>query len=109
MKNDFLCPFNYFGISDFSVEHKDPDEVDFNALFPDARVQHIIDQINIYGYSGDRIKGLIFVSTIEEAKALAEKFVQKGYRAKALSGSDSQTDREKNIEKLITDDPSKER
>ena len=55
------------------------------------------------------IKGLIFVSTIEEAKALAEKFVQKGYRAKALSGSDSQTDREKNIEKLITDDPSKER
>lgn len=109
LKNDFLCPFNYFGISDFSVENKDPDEVDFNDLFPDARVQHIIDQINIYGYSGDRIKGLIFVSTIEEAKALAEKFVQKGYRAKALSGSDSQTDREKNIEKLITDDPSKER
>lgn len=44
LKNDFLCPFNYFGISDFSVENKDPDEVDFNDLFPDARVQHYIER-----------------------------------------------------------------
>ena len=62
LEGDYLCPFHYFGISDFEVNGVTiDDKSDFNALVLDARVNHIIDKISYYGFSGDRVKGLIFL------------------------------------------------
>jgi len=109
---DLLCPFNYFGVTDFNIENVDPlsDDCDFNRLYPEARVKHIIKQAELYGYSGKRVKGLIFVSTIKEAEALSEKFNEQiksngqKYKTIALSGSDSQEDRESCIKRLTRDE-----
>ena len=34
----------------------------FNMLTSDERVRHVIEQAEYYGYSGDRVKGLVFCS-----------------------------------------------
>lgn len=105
MEEDLLCPFHYFGISDLEINGKVVDDnTDFNKLTTDSRVAHIIEKIEYYGYSGDRVKGLIFCSRKEEAAVLSEKFNQRGYRTAHLSGGDSQDKRLAMIERLVGDD-----
>jgi hypothetical protein len=110
MEEDLLCPFHYYGITDVTIDDVSVDEEDiaeaFRKLVSDRRVEHIIEQINFYGYSGDRVKGLIFCSKNDEAEILSEKFNAKGYRTIALSGKNSIPEREAAIEKLTGDDPS---
>lgn len=90
MENDLLCPFHYFGISEIKVDGKIIDEkTSLKDLSSEERVKNIIDKINFYGYSGNRVKGLIFCSRIEEAKTLSRTFNQKGYQTISLSGEDS--------------------
>lgn len=102
LEEDLLCPFHYFGISDLEIDGKVVDEnTDFNRLVLTARVDHIIEKISYYGYSGDRVKGLIFCSRKEEAEKLSEKFNQRGYRTLHLSGEDSQDKRLEAIERLV--------
>ena len=80
MEENMLCPFHYFGISDLSMigdgkgRNKTITTEDFNLLTSDERVKHIIEQANYFGYSGDRVKGLIFCSRIAESKELSDKF-----------------------------------
>lgn len=61
-------------------------------------------QPNSFGYSGDRVKGLIFCSRIDEAKELSDKFNEKGWRTQVLSGSDSEAARTEAIERLAGDE-----
>ena len=58
-----------------------------------------MEQAQYYGYSGDRVKGLIFCSRIEEAQELSKKFNTHGWRTLALSGSDSEEVRRDAIER----------
>ena len=62
----------------------------------------MIEQMEYYGYSGDRVKGLIFCSSKKEAMILSEKFNDRGYRTLALTGKDDQEKREEAIERLVT-------
>ena len=104
MKEKMICPFHYFGISELIIDGElIEDKTEFNKLTSDARVHYIIEQIEFYGFSGDRIKGLIFCSRNEEAIALSNKFNQLGYRSCALSGIDNQAEREIAIEQLEQD------
>ena len=104
MENNLLCPFHYFGISDLIVDGETLDELsDFTRLTSDKRVDHIIDKINYYGYSGDRVKGLVFCSSKREAQILSDAFNSRGFKTTSLTGEDSQEKREKEIEKLIAD------
>lgn len=52
---------------------------------------------------GERVKGLIFCSRIEEAKELSRKFNEHGLRTIALSGADSDAIRADAIERLTMD------
>jgi len=52
----------------------DKDNRDFSMLTSDERVKHIIQQANYYGYSGEKVKGLIFCSSIKETQELSYKF-----------------------------------
>lgn len=105
LENDLLCPFHYFGISDFEVEGKISDVRDFALLTSDKRVQYIIEKAEYFGHSGANVKGLVFCSNKKEAKELSQKFNDTGkFRTIALSGDDSQEARIKAIERLVSDD-----
>ena len=105
MENSLLCPFHYFGISDLEVDGKVIDELsEFSNLVSNERVNHIISKINYYGYSGDRVKGLVFCSSKQEAKVLSEEFNKRGYNTTSLTGEDSQERREQEIAKLVAND-----
>ncbi|MBR2754191.1 MAG: DEAD/DEAH box helicase [Lachnospiraceae bacterium] len=110
MEEDLLCPFHYFGITDFEIDGEvSNDETsikNFRYLVSEDRVNYIIDQIKYYGYSGDRVKGLVFCSRKQEADELAELFFQKGFRTKSLGGTDPQHVREDAMDRLISDERS---
>ncbi len=105
LEEDLLCPFHYFGITDIEIDGDDLDIVNFNQLVSDDRVNYIIEQAEYYGYSGERVKGLIFCSRKEEAFELSRKFNQKGYNTAVLTGEDSEAKREATIESLTKDIP----
>lgn len=101
MQENLLCPFHYFGITDITVDNQEiNDNSTFNDLTTDARVTHIINQSQYYGFSGERLRGLIFCSQIEEAQILSQKFNERGFHTIALSGKDSQETRTNAIHKL---------
>lgn len=108
MEEDLLCPFHYYGITDLQINGETFDDDasfrNFNLLTSDQRVDYIIENAKYYGYSGNRVKGLIFCSRKEEAKILSQRFNRKGFKTNYLSGEDSQAVREEMIERLVTDD-----
>ena len=104
MELNLLCPFHYYGISEIMVDGKPVDDLTgFNALISDDRVQHILSNAEYYGYSGNRVKGLVFCSRKEEAYALSKQFNLHGYRTTVLTGDDSQSLREQMIARLCDD------
>lgn len=101
LKEELLSPFHYFGISDIEIDGELINEKSgIKKLTADARVNHIIEKSKFYGYSGDKIHGLIFVSRIDEALLLEEKFQERGVKAIALTGDDSDEKRERSIAQL---------
>lgn len=110
MEDDLLCPFHYFGISDITLlneknlrSRKLTPEA-FNELTSEERVKHVIQQAEYYGYSGDRVKGLIFCSRNEECKKLSELFNEYGYRTIALSKDTPEKLREEAFERVAMDE-----
>lgn len=113
MEENLLCPFHYFGISDIAmlgdkqVNAKKITDRDFNMLTGEERVKHIVEQAHYFGYSGEKVKGLVFCSRIDEAAVLSEKFNQtinpetgKVFRTMALSGKTSEEERQRAFERL---------
>lgn len=113
MEENLLCPFHYFGISDIAmlgdkqVNTKKITDRDFNMLTGGERVKHIVEQAHYFGYSGEKVKGLVFCSRIDEAAVLSEKFNQtinpetgKVFRTMALSGKTSEEERQRAFERL---------
>ena len=112
MEENLLCPFHYFGITDLSIigDNKEKSR-DFSMLTSDERVKHIIKQADYYGYSGDKVKGLIFCSSIKETEELSAKFNRtinpstgKLFRTIALNGSASEQERQHAFERLAVDE-----
>lgn len=113
MEEDLLCPFHYFGISEVSllnekqINARKMTDRDFNMLTGDERVKHIIEKACYYGYSGDKVKGLVFCSRIDESIELANKFNQtinpdngQYFRTIALNGDASEEERQTAFERL---------
>lgn len=137
MEENLLCPFHYFGITDLQVGEdagnvledigqtdvearqiaERPGQSDekstmplreFNHLTSDARVDYILEKAEYYGHSGDRVKGLMFVSRRDVGEELSAKFNRRGLRTVFLSGDTPQDRREYYVECLATDDPNHE-
>ena len=108
MEEKLLCPFHYFGITDLAIIGDNGDTSrDFSMLTSEERVKHIINQADYYGYSGDKVKGLIFCSNIKETEELSAKFNEminpstgKKFRTIALNGSASEQERQNVFERL---------
>lgn len=104
LEEDLLCPFHYFGITELQVNGEIIDDnTEFRYLVSEERVSNIIEKAEFYGSSGSRVKGLIFCSTNQEAIELSEKFNRRGYKTIALSGSNSQEEREEAVARLEQD------
>lgn len=108
LEEDLLCPFHYFGITDLEINGEVFDDnagvKNFSNLISDARVDYVIEKANYYGFSGDRVKGLIFCSRKDEAKELSKKFNERGLRTEVLTGEDNQERRENVIARLTDDE-----
>ena len=109
MEEDLLCPFHYFGVTDLEViadagKSFEEKVENFRYLTSDERVLNVMKQAKFFGYSGERVKGLIFCSRIDEARELSAKFNKKGWRTIVLSASDSETERTAAIERLAGDE-----
>ena len=117
MEENLLCPFHYFGISDVTllndkeIKAKKISERNFNMLISDERAKHIIEQASFYGFSGTKVKGLVFCSRIDESVELSNKFNQiinpetgEFYRTIALNGDASEEERQRAFERLAMDE-----
>ncbi|MGM0238148.1 DUF3427 domain-containing protein [Enterococcus sp. AZ103] len=101
LEEDFLCPFHYFGVTDYEKDNEIISETsDLNLLTTSERVDFLIEKINYYGCSHNDPKGLIFCSRKEEAINLCNQFNQAGIKSSYLIGDNSILEREIEIEKL---------
>lgn len=100
---EMLAPFHYFGIHDLQVGGEEIGDLsDFAKLTSDARVDHVVAELEQYAVDPTR-RGLVFCSSIGEAHCLARLFNERGYRSVALDGSSSDREREDAIDRLECD------
>lgn len=101
LESNILCPFHYFGVTDYiQNEMSQEDAFNLKYLASNERVEHIIKKTNYYGYSGDVLKGLIFVSSRGEAYQLANQLSKRGISSVGLTGKDSIAYRTETIQQL---------
>jgi len=101
LRENLLCPFHYFGVSDITIDGEYIDnKTSIKNLTLEQRIDHIIEKSRYYGYSGEKLHGLMFVSRVEEANILTEKFNERGIKSIALTGEHGDNARESAIEKL---------
>ncbi|MGE7132997.1 DUF3427 domain-containing protein [Lysinibacillus xylanilyticus] len=101
LEEEMLCPFHYFGVLDYEKDGLTIDDTtELQKLVSSERVKHIIEKINYYGYSGDRIRGLMFCSSKEEVHELSTSLNREGLKTIGLTGDNSQNEREEAIHKL---------
>lgn len=104
LQANLLVPFHYHGISEIEVDGRILDDhSSFAALTSEERVKHILQYADFYGSDGERVKGLVFCSKVEEARELAQMFRDHGRSARALDGSSTEIEREQAIEWLEQD------
>lgn len=101
LEEDLLSTFHYFGVTDITLNGRLLDEeVSFNELVSDLRIDHIIEKITYYGYAGDRVRGLMFCSRKEEAHELSKELNKRGFKTKALTGEDAMEVRLQTVDEL---------
>ncbi|HHX62542.1 MAG TPA: DEAD/DEAH box helicase [Epulopiscium sp.] len=105
MEEEMLAPFHYFGITELTVDgHIIDEESEFKYLVSEERVRNIIEKVRFYGHDGDICKGLIFCSRNEEALELSNAFNRHGYKTIALSGGNTQEEREVAVNRLESEE-----
>jgi len=101
LEEEMLSPFHYFGVTDLEIDGEvTKDTTALNKLVTEERVDHIIDKIEYYGYSGEIVKGLMFCSRKEEARRLSQALNDRGMRTIALTGEDSLEERNLRVRQL---------
>lgn len=101
LEEEMLCPFHYFGVTDYERGGEVIDDTSsLQRLVSNERVHHILEKVSYYGYSGKHVRGLIFCSSKEETHALSSILNTLGLNTIALTGDNSQLEREDAISKL---------
>lgn len=104
LEMNLLCPFHYYGIADMTFDNgkkmADYEQLPLEHKIDEKRVDYIIEKLEFYGYSGERVKGVVFCSKTKEAQMLSEKFNQRGYHTVALTAKHQVEEREAAIRRL---------
>jgi superfamily II DNA or RNA helicase/HKD family nuclease len=104
MKDDLLCDFHYYGITDIEIDNKQGDLREFTELNYQRQAQHVLEKVKYFGADSKTVRGLVFCSTINHSKALAKYFQINGYRVAVLDNETHIDDREKLFDRLESDD-----
>ncbi len=106
LEMDILAPFHYYGVTDLSIDGESIDDTSMlNLLIREDRVKHILHYIDRYGCDNGDVRGLVFCSNIQECKALADIFNRHGLPSIALTGENSEEQRDLAIERLESCNP----
>jgi superfamily II DNA or RNA helicase len=97
MKYELVCPFTYYGLTLKENLLKANEEYDYVEL-----AKYLKKVIEEKGHYGEKLKCLIFCSSIGEAKSTSEELNKIGFKAVASVSSDSGNDRD-STEKYITE------
>ena len=107
LEADMLVPFHYYGVTDVELEDGSTvdDQSSLSQLAGAIRVDHIVDAVSTYGHAGVPVRGLMFCSRKEEARALSAALNERSVfgrrlRTIALTGDDSIERREQVVEQL---------
>lgn len=101
LEEDLLCPFHYFGVTDYEVQNEIISETtDLQFLVSAERVRFLLEKMKYYGCSYNNPKGLVFCSRKEEASELSKLFNEQGIPSSYLVGHHSIEEREKEVERL---------
>ncbi len=98
INENLIVPFHYYGVCD--IYNDDDYNIEFNNLNIDERVNNLLEKSAQYGYDGDKVRGLIFVSSVEEANEIAASINRKMYKAVSLTGSSSNEKRASAISRI---------
>lgn len=86
LNEQMLAPFHYVGLQDYEYQGKlIDDKAPLRHLASEPRIDYVLQQLEYYGYSGDKVHGLLFCSRQKEAYELAKLMTQKGHPAIALT------------------------
>lgn len=108
LEMNILAPFHYYGVTDLTINGESIDDTSMlNLLISEERVKHILHYINRYGCDNGEVRGLVFCSNIKECKALADIFNTYGLKSLALTGDNSEEQREQAIQRLESSDSTK--
>lgn len=100
LEEGMLCPFHYFGVTDFEIDGSQKEVELFNQLTSSERIDRILEKTSYYGFSGEQVRGLIFCSSKKEANYLSAQLNERGFRTCALTGEDSQEVRKREVDNL---------
>lgn len=101
LANDMLAPFHYFGVADLEIDEESYDDAGlFARLTSDERVRHVAEKIEEYTVDKRNRRGLIFCGRNDEAAELSRKLNEMGYRTLAISGENSDAERDEAIARL---------
>jgi len=111
IEENLVSPFHYFAIRELEgidLSNLGDSEISelTNKLNIPERVDYIIKQMNLYGYSGDKLRCLAFCASVEHAKFMETMFNLKGINSVCLSGEDDVRRREevtRNFESELED------
>lgn len=101
LEEDMLCPFHYFGVTDFELNGElIGDHTLLPKLVTSERIEHIVKKITYYGHAGEKVKGLMFCSRKEEAHELSKELNKRGYQTIALTGENTNEERMRSVQQL---------
>ncbi|MEG0686116.1 MAG: DEAD/DEAH box helicase family protein, partial [Erysipelotrichales bacterium] len=98
IEDKLIVPFHYYGISEIMIDGKVIDEKSIYNM--EDKAKHVVEKSKQYGYNGEKVKGLIFIDNIKNAKMLSEELNLLGYKTQALTSEDNETIRYKAIDRL---------
>jgi len=110
IEDELVCPFHYFGVKEAEgiyLADLDDNQIDelTRRLSIQSRVDYIVKQLRLYGYSGQKLKCLGFCASLEHAKFMTDSFNSRGIKSIFLSGKDDVPTREKYVKDLESDNP----
>ncbi len=86
MKDDLLCDFHYYGITDIKLDNRKGKIDEFNALEYLEQAKHVLDKVKYYGADSEVVSGLVFCSGLNHCRFLADYFAKNGYRVQVIDG-----------------------
>lgn len=108
LENNLVSPFHYFGIKDIDdidLSNTDLSKIDEVAkkLMIHKRTNFIKEKIEMYKFSGTKMKALGFCMNVDHANYMANEFNKLGIKSTILTGESSLEKRKKDIESLEND------